>query len=168
MQFREIPGPAYVSADVPGRGIRPRNAFALKNGVGAVPNIGPIKNATAYGEPHFSHAAVRVLCHVSEEHSPSDVTPAEARRSTCWLAAAAFAGGPTLTCHDAGAPGWSNSSTRALSRQIPSTAASTTSVGSVYSASTFQVDDGAQCGGTGGEPSALCADNRHRATHLQL
>ena len=50
VQFREIPGPAYVSADVPGRGIRPRNAFALKNGVGAVPNIGPIKNATAYGE----------------------------------------------------------------------------------------------------------------------
>ena len=51
VQFREIPGPAYVSADVPGRGIRPRNAFKLKNGVGAVPNIGPIKNATAYGEP---------------------------------------------------------------------------------------------------------------------
>lgn len=51
VQFREIPGPAYVSADVPGRGIRPRNAFALKNGVGAVPNIEPIKNATAYGEP---------------------------------------------------------------------------------------------------------------------
>ena len=50
VQFREIPGPAYVSADVPGRGIRPRNAFALKNGVGAVSNIGPIKNATAFGE----------------------------------------------------------------------------------------------------------------------
>ena len=49
VQFKEIPGPAYVSADVPGRGIRPRNAFALKNGVGAIPNIGPISGATAYG-----------------------------------------------------------------------------------------------------------------------
>ena len=49
VQFQEIPGPAYVSADVPGRGIRPRNAFTLKNGIGAIPNIGPIPGATAYG-----------------------------------------------------------------------------------------------------------------------
>ena len=83
------------------------------------------------------------------------MTSAEATKSTCWLAAAALADGPTLTCCDTGAPGWSNSSTRALSRQIPSTAASTTSVGSIYSASTFQVNDGAQCGGTGGGPE-LC------------
>ena len=65
VQFREIPGPAYVSADVPGRGIRPRNAFALKNGVGAVPNIGPIKNATAYGETAASLLSVSACspCH---------------------------------------------------------------------------------------------------------
>ena len=66
-------------------------------------------------------------------------------------------------CRDAGAPGWSNSSTRALSSQIPSTAASTSSVGSIYSASTFQVDDGAQCGGTGGEARALSADTHTRS-----
>lgn len=53
VQFAEIPGPAYVSAEVPGRGIRPRNAFALKNGVGTVPNIGPIKGASAYGAPQL-------------------------------------------------------------------------------------------------------------------
>lgn len=59
VQFKEIPGPAYVSADVPGRGIRPRNAFTLKNGVGAVPNIGPINGATAYGA-RPSHRPVTV------------------------------------------------------------------------------------------------------------
>ena len=72
-----------------------------------------------------------------------------------------------LMCYAAGAPGWSNSSTRALSRQIPSTAASTSSVGSIYSASTFQVDDGAQCGGTGGEPEH-CVLKSGQAKHLQL
>ena len=88
---------------------------------------------------------------------------AEASRSARWLAAAAFADGPSAGFYGAGAPGWSNSSTRALSRQIPSMAASTTSVGSIYSASTFQVDDGAQCGGTGGEPEPcmLTPDNEH-------
>ena len=88
------------------------------------------------------------MCCVSSEHSPSGVASAEACRYTCWLLWMALA----LTAPSAGAPGWGNSSTRALSRQIPSTAASTSSVGSIYSASTFQVDDGAQCGGTGGEP----------------
>lgn len=49
VQFKEIPGPAYVSATVPGRGVRPQNAFPLKDASGAIPNIGPIKGATAYG-----------------------------------------------------------------------------------------------------------------------
>ena len=59
VQFKEIPGPAYVSADVPGRGIRPRNAFTLKNGIGAVPNIGPIHGTTAYG----ARLGILLACH---------------------------------------------------------------------------------------------------------
>jgi hypothetical protein len=48
-QFAAIPGPSYVSAGVPGRGYRPDNAFTLRNPGSGVPNLGPIKGATAYG-----------------------------------------------------------------------------------------------------------------------
>ena len=74
MQFKEIPGPAYVSADVPGRGIRPRNAFALKNGIGAIPNIGPISGATAYGKPCSSPPTCTNTMHrralMHDQHKP--------------------------------------------------------------------------------------------------
>ena len=50
----------------------------------------------------------------------------------------------------AGAPGWSNSSTRMLTPQRPNEAPSTSSQGDIYVSSTFQVPDGSQCGGTGG------------------
>lgn len=53
----------------------------------------------------------------------------------------------------AGAPGWSNSSTRMVTPQRPNEAPSTSSQGDVYVSSTFQVPDGSQCGGTGG---AVC------------
>ena len=52
-------------------------------------------------------------------------------------------------------PGFSPSSTGSLSRQLPSDAPSTTSQGSIYVTSTFQVSDGAQCGGTGGARPSL-------------
>ena len=72
VQFKEYPGPAYVSADVPGRGIRPHNAFTLKNTVGAVPNIGPIKGATAYGASwHFSHVCMHLGVHRTLQPRPA-------------------------------------------------------------------------------------------------
>ena len=77
MQFKEIPGPAYVSATVPGRGVRPQNAFPLKDASGAIPNIGPIKGTTAYGV-HCQREqilvilpALRGVC-LGEGHEPED------------------------------------------------------------------------------------------------
>ena len=67
VQFKEIPGPAYVSATVPGRGVRPQNAFPLKDASGAIPNIGPIKGATAYGAHRQRKKSIMrlpALCHV--------------------------------------------------------------------------------------------------------
>ncbi|KAK9902216.1 hypothetical protein WJX75_007899 [Coccomyxa subellipsoidea] len=48
-QFSAIPGPAYVSAGIPGRGYRPNNAFPLQNPGVAIPNMGPLKGAGANG-----------------------------------------------------------------------------------------------------------------------
>lgn len=58
----------------------------------------------------------------------------------------------------AGAPGWSDSSSRDVSPQRPDQAPSTSSEGSIYVTGTFQVSDGEQCGGTGGAllPRILC------------
>ena len=60
-QFADIPGPGYVSAGVPGRGYRPDNAFVLKNPGNALPNLGPIQGATAYGALEAAGACMMLL-----------------------------------------------------------------------------------------------------------
>ena len=64
-QFSAIPGPAYVSAGIPGRGYRPNNAFPLQNPGVAIPNMGPLKGAGANGAGMLWACSVDFLAHLT-------------------------------------------------------------------------------------------------------